>query len=146
MLISLFTREVGKNQQRAMLIRFATKVDHSKEEGYRYYEIAIHAPMNYVGVYGRRLWSVVPIEGLSDDEDGGLKPGFDYDEGAEPFECFGYHDSGWRDVLERKILDLWPNIEGFARVKSSDFTAEGFEDRDFFFIVYATDLSLPSPR
>lgn len=72
------------------------------EEGYRNLEVVLFAPQNYVQVWTRETWDVIPEEDLDVDEDGEtfVKKGKDYQKGAAPWKQVANHDSCWRDGLE----------------------------------------------
>ncbi len=101
-----FLSEVGKNQksQRAvkgMLLSFKL-APRGEEEGYRYLDVLLYAPANYVGVYRRERWDVIPEADLDED---GPKPGKDYVKGESPWELLSCHDSGWTEGVERVLRD-----------------------------------------
>lgn len=130
-----FLREVGKHQvkngtRNAMLMSFATPTE-KDEDGYRYLDVLIYGPMNYVGVYIRRRWNVIPEADLGDDDEGPL-PGKSYNEGEEPWRLVSYHDSGWPEgiskILEKEHLLAWSHVGG---------------DRDWYRIVDMADYKLP---
>lgn len=87
----------------AMLVSFSLSIDYDIEEGYRNLEIAVYAPMNYVGVYLRETWDVIRQDDLEILEDGEaqIKESSEgYIKGASDWHCAGYHDSCWRDAVE----------------------------------------------
>lgn len=118
MLAATFENEFGKFQVKkespmAMLTRFSLGIDHEKEEGYRNLEIAIFAPMNYVGVWVRETWNVIPTEDLEYDEasdESFVKAGKDYVQGASEWKRVAYHDSCWRDGLNRTLEEYQKRI------------------------------------
>ena len=106
-----FTNEVGKFQSKnpikqGMLVTFGTDINHDKEDGYRYFDLLVYGPMNYVGVYIRRRWTVIDLNDLNfnDDGDATIRFGKDYESGETPWEMISYHDSGWREGV-RRVLD-----------------------------------------
>lgn len=107
-----FTDRIGKFQVRqehpkAMLISFSTDIAKG-ESGYRYFDVLIYAPQNYVTVWTRKRWNVISEDHLEYDEDADdmfVKKGFDYEEGASPWEKIADHDSGWRDGVNQALKD-----------------------------------------
>lgn len=113
-----FLKEVGKfqcrqDQPKAFLVSFGLSLDYDKEEGYRQLDLLLYAPANYVQVWKRERWTVIPQEGLDCDDDGEtfVKDGYDYDEGASAWEMIGDHDSCYPEAVacclaeyERRIL------------------------------------------
>jgi len=116
-----FTKACGKNQlskpeheRRALHITFSARIDYEKEEGYRYIELVIYGPANYVQVWTRDRWTVIPVEDLEDEDDGGPKPGKGYIEGSSAWEMVGFHDSGWRSSVENLLSKRERDIDGFT--------------------------------
>lgn len=122
-----FMRDVGKHQlmnernpsgekPKALRIRFKTSIDHDKEQGYRFLDAVIYAPMNYVQVWVRKSWNVIPIEDLEYDDEGDacIKPGKDYIEGSGPWEMIADHDSGWTDAIRDIFNGKYGNILTFS--------------------------------
>ena len=115
-----FLKEAGKFQngdqglKKAMVVSFSTRVDYDKEEGYRQIDLVLYAPANYVGVYERRRWTVIPLDDLEYDEEAGesfVKPGKSYVNGGTEWKLICYHDSCWRtdgvhDFLNRYADDI----------------------------------------
>jgi len=96
--------DVSKADPQAFKLTFDTEVKYDKEEGYRYLDVIIYGPMNYVQVWMRRRWDVIPVEDMDYNEDGGTPlPGKDYQKGASEWVLLGDHDSGWREGV-RKVL------------------------------------------
>lgn len=129
-----FLHEVGKHQANkhrlALLMSFATPTKEG-EEGYRYLDVLIYAPMNYVGVYRRERWDVIPEADLGDDDEGPL-PGKSYTKGESPWKLVSYHDSGWPEgisnILQKEHLLTWAHVGG---------------DNGWYRIVDAADYTLP---
>lgn len=123
-IVQTFEEKAGKWQNKqekpkAILFKFSLKVDSSgTEEGYRHLEMLIFAPMNYVGVYVRELWDVIPLEDLEyseKDDEYYVKKGKDYIKGASEWKLVAYHDSGWRsDGVHRILWDNRHKIQGFS--------------------------------
>jgi hypothetical protein len=95
---STFETEFGKWQlrkpvQHAMQITFRTSIDYDTEDGYRFLDILIYAPANYVGVLARHRWTVIPIDELEGDD--GLKKGCEYRIGDSGWRLASYHDTCW---------------------------------------------------
>jgi hypothetical protein len=79
----------------AMLVDFSLSVDFDVEDGYRNLELLIFgAGSNYIKVFARLKWNVVPCDAL--DEDDGLKSGCKYTEGITGWILLSDHDSCWR--------------------------------------------------
>jgi len=121
-LVQTFEEKAGKWQThakdgkpKAVRFTFSLRIDHATESGYRYLDLIIYAPMNYVGVYARERWCVIPLEDLTDDDDPEIKPGKDYNEGAAEWKCHAYHDSGWRtDGIDGILREYAQKIIGFS--------------------------------
>lgn len=115
---STFEDKCGKHQlkketQNVFKVSFSLTIDHAKEDGYRHLEVIFWGPMNYVQVWVRETWDVVPVEDL--DEEDGLKPGSKgYQSGATEFKKVTDHDSGWRDGIKRIIEENQKRIMGFG--------------------------------
>ena len=119
-----FSTEPGKNQgktnePKAFVTTFSTKLDYSKEEGYRYLDLVLYARYNYVQVWIRRRWTVISLEDLNDDGEG-LKPGKDYTEGASKWECIGEHDSCWREAVRDLLWNNRADITGLSSASLFD--------------------------
>jgi hypothetical protein len=137
-----FEKEVGRGQFRregppkALKVSFSTRTD-NEEEGYRSADLVLFAGMNYVGVYVRDCWDVIPVEHLGYDEDledTYVKPGHAYVKGESPWKVIGYHDSCWRDSVEKFLAERWEDILTFRGPGS------------WFEVVDVTTLNLPDPR
>lgn len=115
-----FLSEVGKHQQnsekKALHIRFRTTVDYNKEEGYRYLDLVIFAPHNYVQVWIRSSWNVIPQDELVYDEDlddtviARFSEG--YRSGSSGWELIHNHDSCWRDGVRNVIQGRHGRLTG----------------------------------
>lgn len=112
--------QVKKNPQEALLIQFRTKTNFDKEEGYRYLDLLVYGPMNYVQVWWRRRWCVIPQEYLEDDGMGDVvvSKGKKYDEGQGDWQTHNAHghDSGWRDTIGRFLDENAKDILGFDKL------------------------------
>ena len=109
-----FLRESGKRSEETWFrVEFETPVDYDKEEGYRQVEMVLYAPHNYVQVWVRTKWDVVPVEGIEYDESGynSLKEGFDYNKGASEWQMIANHDSCWTDGVSDVIRGKFGKIE-----------------------------------
>ena len=135
-----FLKEVGKNQisrthyhkdgltipefkqghgnGEALKLRFKTNIDYDKENGYRFVEVVIYAPMNYVQVWVRNTWNVIPLEDLEDGDDGDtyVKKGKSYIEGASAWEKIADHDSCWPDGVDRVLKGDFGELSTFDGV------------------------------
>jgi hypothetical protein len=119
MLAQTFEEKVGKFQKdgHSLLVTFRTRIDFDKEEGYRYLDLLLYGPLNYVGVYARERWNVISPDDLAYGDDGeciGIKPGKDYDEGAEEWRRYWYHDSTWRDGIRDVLQKYRDRITSFS--------------------------------
>lgn len=85
------------------VVGFSVPINYEQEDGYRHFDIGLYAECNYVGVYTRERWDVIPLEDLEDEEDGGPKPGKDYVKGSSGWKFVMSHDSGWRSAVEEII-------------------------------------------
>lgn len=131
-----FLKNVGKWQRRsaepkAMLVSFNTPINHDIESGYRYLDLLIFAPHNYVQVWVRERWTVIPLDDLEDGDDGGIKPGKDYIEGKSEWKMIADHDSGWTEGVENTFRD--------KRL----LTFSGLGD-DWYQVVKLSDVNLPT--
>ncbi len=135
-----FLTMVGKHQATkdnapyGMLMSFSTPTA-PEENGYRYFDILIYAPHNYVGVYVRRRWNVIPEADLGPDDEGPL-PGKKYDEGEEPWRMIAYHDSGWSEVIERVLRE--------EALLTWSRAASGAGNQGWYGIVNVSNYQLPS--
>jgi len=120
-----FRTKVGKFQckqeePKALHIRFRTKVDFNTEEGYRHLDLVIYAPANYVQVWVRNAWNVIPNDELDCDEDGETfiksdSPG--YRQGTSEWKLIGDHDSCWPSGIEAVLKDEHGEIQGFDSIE-----------------------------
>ncbi len=121
-IVQTFEEKVGKHQVhakdgklKAIRFTFSLRIDHSTESGYRYLDLLIYAPMNYVGVYARERWNVISLEDLTDEDDPEVNPGKSYVEGGTEWKRYAYHDSGWRlDGVDRVLREYAAKITGFS--------------------------------
>lgn len=100
---------------KALLVSFNIQIDHTKESGYRQVDLVLYAPYNYVDVYSRERWNVIPLEHLEDDGEGDtfVKAGKDYVNDFPPWKCLGSHDSGWRGFVDNFLEEYANKITGF---------------------------------
>lgn len=140
-IITTFLKEVGKHQTTrhdvpcAMLMSFSIPTA-PDENGFRYLDVLIYGPQNYVGVYTRQRWNVIPEADLGPDDEGPL-PGKDYDKGESPWTCVSYHDSGWRAGVEKILRD--ERLSTWSRPEMS----KGGDLRGWYAIVDVVDYKLP---
>lgn len=124
-IINEFEMRVGRNSDKAMLIEFNTKVDWDKEEGYRYTDLLIYAPSNYVQVWARDRWNVCPLEDMEYDEpamDMVPKPGKDYVQGETEWRMLTDHDCAWREDGIRRFLRVYrAELMRFATIGLHDW-------------------------
>jgi len=132
-----FMKGVGKGQaKKAMLLRIEVPTK-AGESGYRQRELLVWAPANYVGVYERDAWDVIPEDELeydaeSDDYD--IKRGSPgYRKGASEWKLKCYHDSGWREA-----------VLNFIRTYEKEF--ENFSSPSWFTVIDPTTENLPFER
>lgn len=122
-----FERVAGKWQSKkpepkAFVVEFSTSIDHDKEEGYRYVDLVIYAECNYVNVYARERWNVIPLEDLEyneEEDDTYVKPGKDYVEGSSPWTLLCSHDSGWTSAVQEFLSQNARKLQTFGA--SEDF-------------------------
>ena len=117
-----FEKNVGRWQvkhekPKAFEIRFRTKIDYDKEEGYRWLTMRIYGPMNYIAVFTREEWNVIPQDELEYDEettDSNIKEdSIGYREGKSEWKKEVYHDSCWRtDGVHRVLWENRDKIQG----------------------------------
>jgi len=106
-----FEKNIGKNQlrredkkQEGMLIQFNLNTDWHVEEGYRWIDILIYAPYNYVAVIVREKWNLISPKWVGEN---GLRKGREYIEGKTDWKLASYHDSCWR--TDGVHSTLWSN-------------------------------------
>lgn len=118
---STFDQVCGKGQngkgQKAFLVTFSLSVDYEKEEGHRSLEVLYWAPMNYVQVWQREVWNVIPVEELEELGDGEYsvkKTSTGYQKGESPWKKRADHDSSWREAMKLILRESGDNILNFA--------------------------------
>jgi hypothetical protein len=101
-----------KAEPKAFVMEFGLTLDYDKEEGHRNLVVALYACNNYVNVYTRETWDVIPLEDLEyseEDDESYVKPGKDYQKGKSPWTLVVSHDSGWtsgvRNILQDKRIN-----------------------------------------
>jgi hypothetical protein len=114
---SIITVEFSKlktpeNKDKGMLLSFRTARG-KDEEGYRHADLFISAPCNYVEVWVRTRWCVIPIEDLEEGADGEtyIKSGKDYTKGESEWTLVSCHDSCWPEGIrkffqENKVVSI----------------------------------------
>ena len=123
-----FPKYLGFPLSEAMLLKVDLSINHDKESGYRWREILIFGPMNYIGVWMRDCWNVIPLEDLQWDEeqqDDVIKPGRNYKAGNSEWQCLSYHDSCWGDAINR----LFSNTSGEIQSLRIPLGHEGWYER-----------------
>lgn len=124
-----FMSRVGKFQVRqdttpkAMLLSFRTELGPA-EDGYRFFDVLIYAPENYVTVWTRTRWDVIPETDLEDDAESGEvypKKGKGYVKGETVWQKIADHDSGWRDGVGRALSTA--GLSGFSHVDGGGWYA-----------------------
>lgn len=92
---------------KAMKVEFQISLDYDLEDGYRTLSLLIYAPHNYVGVFVKEDWTVIPVDELEEsDGDTDIKVGCDYRQGETGWRLVCYHDSCWRSDGVHNILRL----------------------------------------
>jgi hypothetical protein len=98
-----FERMVGRwqakaDEPKALLVKFKTRIDYDKEEGYRGVHLLIYGEQNYVGVFEKRWWRVIDRDKIEYDEEDGEEtwPDEHWREGEGEWEMRSHHDSCWR--------------------------------------------------
>lgn len=116
-----FENVCGKGQntkgQKVFVVTFSLAVDYDVEEGYRSMEVAYWAAMNYVQVWQRETWNIIPVEELETDSDGEfqVKKGSEgYKKGESPWKKRADHDSTWRDAVRTILREEEERILGFT--------------------------------
>ena len=116
---STFERQIGRRQsdnekQYSMDLTFKLSMDINIEEGYRWLDIRVYAPNNYVGVLIRERWhyyKLEDVEFVDEREDITFKEGKGYIEGKENWKRKSYHDSCWRsDGIHATIYEYKDKI------------------------------------
>lgn len=107
--------QVKKPEQRALKISFRTRIDHATEEGYRFLDLLIYGPMNYVGVFIRERATVISHDDMEEGDDGEMVPkeGKDYSNVTTDWVEVCYHDSGWRSAVNDVLFQNRDKITGF---------------------------------
>lgn len=121
MICQEFEHNVGRKQshnekQIAMKLTFRLSNDYDLEEGYRHLQVLIYAPYNYVAVFVKEDWTIIPVDEL-DDENDCLKKGCNYREGDTGWKMISYHDSCWRtDGIDRIIQSHRDRLNGLDTI------------------------------
>ncbi len=133
-----FIARVGKFQRdkehpQAMLISFAVPC-HDDEEGYRTLDMLIYAPLNYVQVWTRERWDVIPLFDLDYDEQGEakIKRGKKYTAGHDPWTKVADHDSCWPEGIENTLKKNTARLLTFV---GHDTWYQTVDPRDFTLLV-----------
>lgn len=132
-----FEKNVGRWQTRnvsqfAMKITFRLSNNWDLEDGYRNLQILIYGPMNYIGIFVKEDWTVIPVDEVEDDE---LKEGCEYRIGETDWKMISYHDSCWRtDGVDRilshhsdRIIGLDDSTHWYEKVEISGKLLEQIE-------------------
>jgi hypothetical protein len=110
---STFELDCGKWQRskedpQVFVVRFNLHIDHTKEEGYRHLEIALYADANYVKVFVRDDWKVIPVGGLDwnvEEQRNFIRKGEKYTSGVAPWKILCDHDSVWRTTVSDILFE-----------------------------------------
>lgn len=113
--------QIKKETMYAMKLTFRLSNNWDMEEGYRHLQMLIFGPMNYIGVFVKEDWTVIPVDELDDEEDC-LKEGCDYRTGDTDWKMISYHDSCWTSDGVDRILSLHS-----ARLNGLDFGPHWYE-------------------
>ena len=87
-----------------MELEFSLNINYDVEDGYRRLKMLIFNQYNYVSVFAKQEWEVIPSEGLEEDE---ILSGYDDTVGSTPWVHFSAHDSCWRSDGVSRILHLF---------------------------------------
>lgn len=113
-----FEKSPGRHSDKAMLIEFRKSIDYNREEGYRRSEMMIYAPTNYVQVWVRDCWNVIPLADMTDEDDAVPLPGKGYVRGSSEWTILSDHDSCWRDDgVRRYIYQNADELQGFGTLR-----------------------------
>lgn len=119
-----FERQVGRWQgknktRKAMKIRFRLSVDFDTEDGYRWLDLIIYGPHNYVYVFTQESWNLYhleDVESYTGDQSIVFKPGKGYEMGKTALKLHSFHDSCWRDAVNRIIKDYENRLKGLDSI------------------------------
>lgn len=104
----------GFKPELTLNFEFHLKVNYEKEEGYRYLDVVIWAPTNYIAVFSKERWCVISPDDI-DSENDCLMPGKDYTQGETDLECHTYHSSCWAsDGIHRILFERRNALSGIC--------------------------------
>ncbi len=95
-----------KEEPRAFVVKFSIPIAYEKEDGYRHLDLALYAECNYVDVYTRERWDVIPLSDIDDASK-------DYTRGNSGWKFVGSHDSCWRSMVEDFIRENASRLNTF---------------------------------
>ena len=140
-----FERNVGRGQinstePKALVLEFNSRINYEKEDGYRYRDLLIYAPQNYVGVYTRERWHTRANDppDLVSERNSYSNANYQYTTGGTEWEVLSYHDSAWRtdgvDTFFRKHKESleslsWVNPMLSGRVLTQEEIKELYDAR-----------------
>lgn len=102
---------LGKEESRkAFKVSFKTSLK-AGEDGFRYFDLVLYGPSNYIQVWVRTRGEVIASCDL--DEDGPL-PGKDYRKEETPWVLVGDHDSTWRTAVQNQLRDHERDLVGLS--------------------------------
>lgn len=118
-----FLKEYGRNNLgQAMMVTFSVSIDYDKEHGYRYLDLLIYAPSNYVQVWARDRSDVIPLDDMDydDSEDESYpREGKDYVKTTGEWRLMSDHSSCWtEDGVSRIINQYSDRLQTFASLRS----------------------------
>ena len=150
-----FRVEVGKGQQfkthvdgltvpercpleKALRVKFKAVTDFDVEEGYRWVDVVIYGPQNYVQVWVRKSWDVISNDDLVYGDDGECRikkgsPG--YQKGESPWEKIADHDSCWTDGVDRLLRGDHGKLVGLQS-----------QDHRWYEIIDFSSLGIPAKK
>ncbi len=102
-------------EMKGMLVKFSDNTPHPEDlHSYRHYELLIFGDGNYVGVLTRKSWTALTEDKVVHDANGEPEmneneeyviraevQGEPYEKGVSPWCVRTYHDSCWRDAIDK---------------------------------------------
>lgn len=99
------TQDLNSRKSRALKITFHLHVDHSKEFGFRYFDVIIWAPTRAACLLTIDKWFIVRPEDLELDsmEGSRLKSDRQFDDSNSGYQLHSYGVDDWREKLQEII-------------------------------------------